>query len=79
MLLPNCFGYGYLIGVPLLTYVIDRYIVLIMVRFKGRLMDVTSITLGKEVRNNLRAYRDRIDADNYNEAIAQLLDGVDNE
>lgn len=36
-------------------------------------MDVTSINLGKQVRNDLRNYRDRHEYRNYNEAVAALL------
>lgn len=37
-------------------------------------MDVTSVTLGKEVRNDLRDYRDRQGYPNYNDAIRGLLE-----
>ena len=40
-------------------------------------MDVTSITCGKETRNELREYRDEHDCDNYDEAIQQLLNNAE--
>lgn len=36
-------------------------------------MDVTSVALGKRVRDDLREYRDEKDLQNYNEAIRFLL------
>lgn len=39
-------------------------------------MDVTSITLGKRVRNDLRDYRDRHGHANYNETVRALLSEV---
>jgi Arc/MetJ-type ribon-helix-helix transcriptional regulator len=37
-------------------------------------MDVTSINLGKQVRNDLREYRDRHEFRNYNEAVRALIE-----
>jgi len=37
-------------------------------------MDYTSIGCSKGTRDRLKAYRDRVDADNYDEALAEALD-----
>lgn len=42
-------------------------------------MDVTSINLGKRVRNDLRDYRDRHEYANYNETVAALLSEASDE
>lgn len=40
-------------------------------------MDFTSVTLGKQVRDDLADFRDRNDLPNYNEAIRALLAETD--
>lgn len=42
-------------------------------------MDITSVSLGKAVRDDLKDYRDNREYPNYNEAIAGLLEEVSDE
>lgn len=39
-------------------------------------MDVTTVQCGKDTRDDLRAYRDENDLQNYDEAIRDLLDNA---
>lgn len=40
-------------------------------------MDITTVSLGTDVRDQLAEYRDREDHENYNDAVSSLLSEVE--